>query len=291
MKAAFVTGIAILAFVTLSAQTTIPNAGFENWTASGSYENPDSWDSPNDVTSSLGKIVVEKDDVYVHGGNYAAMITVLSSFAGNLPGMLTLGDFSFDLMSMTATIDGGTPFTGRPEKMTGWYQYEPNNNDICLIGAFLLQDNSGTWDTIATAGFESTATVLTWTQFEAVFDYRNSNTPTHMNIILLPTDRNNPQAGSTIYIDDLAFEYPQSIGESNDNPVKISSDYNSECIKLQFPETTNKTIILTDINGEKLREIHSVDSEASLGMTGIPKGIYIIMIADQSNIYSIKTIW
>ncbi|HPS83274.1 MAG TPA: hypothetical protein PLA88_03080 [Bacteroidales bacterium] len=119
MKAAFVTGIAILAFVTLSAQTTIPNAGFENWTASGSYENPDSWDSPNDVTSSLGKIVVEKEDVYVHGGNFAAMITVFSSFAGNLPGMLTLGDFSFDLMSMTATIDGGTPFTGKPEKMTG----------------------------------------------------------------------------------------------------------------------------------------------------------------------------
>lgn len=291
MKTAFVTGIAILTFVTLSAQTTIPNAGFENWTASGSYENPDSWDSPNEVTSSLGKIVVEKEDEYVHGGNYSAMITVLSSFAGNLPGMLTLGDFSFDLMSMTATIDGGIPFSGRPEKMTGWYQYEPNNNDICLIGAFLLKDNSGTWDTIATAGFESTATVLSWTQFEAVFDYRNSNTPTHMNIILLPTDRNNPQAGSTIYIDDLAFVYPQSIGENNVSPVKVTADYNSDCIKLHFPETSNASIIITDINGKKLQEIQVAGVDASIGMAGIPKGVYIIQIADYSNIYSIKTIW
>ena len=290
MKAAFVTGIAILAFVTLSAQTTIPNAGFENWTASGSYENPDSWDSPNDVTSSLGKIVVEKEDVYVHGGNYAAMITVLSSFAGNLPGMLTLGDFSFDLMSMTATIDGGTPFTGKPEKMTGWYQYEPNNNDICLIGAFLLQDNSGTWDTIATAGFESTATVMTWTQFEAVFDYRNSNTPTHMNIILLPTDRNNPQAGSTIYIDDLTFEYPQSIGENN-NSAKLFSDHDANLIKLNFAEATDATIVLGDINGRTLKKIHASGIEASIGMAGIPKGVYIVHISDRSNIYSIKTIW
>lgn len=290
MKAAFVTGIAILAFVTLSAQTTIPNAGFENWTASGSYENPDSWDSPNDVTSSLGKIVVEKEDVYVHGGNFAAMITVLSSFAGNLPGMLTLGDFSFDLMSMTATIDGGTPFTGKPEKMTGWYQYEPNNNDICLIGAFLLQDNSGTWDTIATAGFESTATVLTWTQFEAVFDYRNSNTPTHMNIILMPTDRNNPQAGSTIYIDDLTFEYPQSIGENN-NSAKLFSDHDANLIKLNFAEATDATIVLSDINGRTLKKIHASGIEASIGMAGIPKGVYIVQISDRSNIYSIKTIW
>ena len=290
MKAAFVTGIAILAFVTLSAQTTIPNAGFENWTVSGSYENPDSWDSPNDVTSSLGKIVVEKEDVYVHGGNYAAMITVLSSFAGNLPGMLTLGDFSFDLMSMTATIDGGTPFTGKPEKMTGWYQYEPNNNDICLIGAFLLQDNSGTWDTIATAGFESTATVMIWTQFEAVFDYRNSNTPTHMNIILLPTDRNNPQAGSTIYIDDLTFEYPQSIGENN-NSAKLFSDHDANLIKLNFAEATDATIVLSDIKGRTLKKIHASGIEASIGMAGIPKGVYIVQISDPSNIYSIKIIW
>lgn len=116
MKTALVTGIALLIFASLSAQTTIPNAGFEDWTAEGSYENPNSWDSPNDVTSSLGIVVVEKEEVYVHSGNYAAMITVKSSIAGNMPGVLTLGDFSFDLLSMTATIEGGIPFTGKPEK-------------------------------------------------------------------------------------------------------------------------------------------------------------------------------
>lgn len=291
MKTAFVTGIAILAFATVTAQTTIPNAGFENWTASGTYENPDSWDSPNDVTSSLGKIVVEKEEVYVHGGSYAAMITVQSSFAGNLPGMLTLGDFSFDLMSMTATIDGGTPFTGRPEKMTGWYQYEPSNNDICLIGAFLLQDNSGTWDTIAIAGFETSATVLTWTQFDAVFDYRNSNTPTHLNIILMPTDRNNPQAGSTIYIDDLTFEYPQSIGESSENPVKVYSDQKNEIINLIFKEPTSSVITIIDINGKKLKSVRASGNESSIDMTGISSGVYVIQVSGEKEFYSIKTIW
>ena len=88
MKTIFITGIAVLFLLSAQAQLTIPNAGFENWTTAGSYENPDSWDSPNDVTSSLGKIVVEKEATYVHSGSYAAMITVQSSFAGNLPGCL-----------------------------------------------------------------------------------------------------------------------------------------------------------------------------------------------------------
>lgn len=291
MKTAFLTGIAILAFATVTAQTTIPNAGFENWTASGTYENPDSWDSPNEVTSSLGKIVVEKEDVYVHSGNYAAMITVQSSLAGNLPGTLTLGDFSFDLLSMTATISGGTPFTGRPEKMTGWYQYEPSNNDICLIGAFLLQENGGAWDTVAIAGFDTSATVLTWTEFEAIFDYRNTNTPTHLNIILLPTDRNNPQANSTIYIDDLAFLYPQSIEESHENPVKLFSDQSNGNINITFQETTNAAITLSDINGKKLKSVKVSGQQSSIDMSGISKGVYIIQISDEKELYSIKTIW
>ncbi|MDX9931596.1 MAG: PCMD domain-containing protein [Bacteroidales bacterium] len=291
MKTALVTGIALLIFASLSAQTTIPNAGFEDWTAEGSYENPNSWDSPNDVTSSLGIVVVEKEEVYVHSGNYAAMITVKSSIAGNMPGVLTLGDFSFDLLSMTATIEGGIPFTGKPEKISGWYQYDPNNNDICLIGAFLLQDNGGTWDTIATAGFESSATVQTWTQFEADFDYRNTNNPTHLNIILMPTDRNNPQSGSTIYIDDLELSYTQSILEKNQNLVKSYSDYDANMVKISFPEVSKASVLLMDINGKNLKEIQISGNEASLEMKGISNGIYVLQIADEFNIYSTKIIW
>lgn len=291
MKTFFVTGIAMLIFASVEAQTTIPNAGFENWSSSGSYENPDLWDSPNDVTSSLGKIVVEKEAVYVHGGSYSAMITVLSSIAGTLPGVLTLGDFSFDLLSMSATIDGGTAFSGRPEKMIGWYQYEPNNNDICLIGAFLLKDNAGVWDTIATAGFETSATVLTWTEFEAVFDYRSTETPTHMNIILMPTDRNYPQIGSTIYIDDLSFSYPQSIAENNQNNLRAFSDRSSDIVRLQFPETNEALLSVFDVSGRRLLSADASGSEYNIDMSSVPDGAYFVTLQESNNVYSIKIIW
>ncbi|HPS83273.1 MAG TPA: T9SS type A sorting domain-containing protein [Bacteroidales bacterium] len=111
-----------------------------------------------------------------------------------------------------------------------------------------------------------------------------------MNIILLPTDRNNPQAGSTIYIDDLTFEYAQSIGENN-NSAKLFSDHDANLIKLNFAEATDATIVLSDINGRTLKKIHASGIEASIGMAGIPKGVYIVHISDRSNIYSIKTIW
>ncbi len=291
MKTIFITGIAVLFLLSAQAQLTIPNAGFENWTTAGSYENPDSWDSPNDVTSSLGKIVVEKEATYVHSGSYAAMITVQSSFAGNLPGMLTLGDFSFDLMSMTATIDGGTPFTGRPEKFSGWYQYDPQNNDICLMGAFLLKDNAGVWDTIAIAGFESTASVTSWTAFEADFDYRSSETPTHMNIILMPTDRNNPQANSTIYIDDLAFSYPVSVENQKENVFSAFVNTDNNSIDILFPAETHGTISLCDLQGRVINHTPVSASMASINMQQQSAGMFLIIFESENSFYSIKTIW
>lgn len=291
MKTVFFTGIAVLFLLSANAQLTIPNAGFENWTAAGSYENPDSWDSPNDVTSSLGKIVVEKEETYVHSGNYAAMITVQSSFAGNLPGMLTLGDFSFDLLSMTATIAGGIPFSGRPEKFTGWYQYDPQNSDICLMGAFLLKDNAGVWDTVAIAGFESTASVTAWTAFEADFDYRSSETPTHMNIILMPTDRNNPQANSTIYIDDLGFTYPVSVDDQEKNNFQAYANTENNRIDVLFPSETRGTLTLRDMQGRIVHSSIISSTASSIDMQQVTAGIYLITFESEKAVYSIKTIW
>lgn len=275
----------VLAIAAIStAQTTIPNAGFEDWTSAGSYENPDSWDSPNDVTSSLGKIVVEKESSIVHGGSYSAVIKAESSIAGTLPGILTLADFGFDLLSFSATIEGGTPFTGRPYSMKGWVQYEPQNNDICLIGAFLLKENAGSWDTIAIAGFDTTVTLLSWTEFEAIFDYRNGDTPTHLNVILLPADRNNPQANSTLYVDDLSLVYTQSVSDISSMP-RITSFQQNELLTIHVDGAESGKVQLSDVNGRRISETMLQEGFATIETSSIAHGVYLITcVFDQNSI-------
>lgn len=106
----------------------------------------------------------------------------------------------------------------------------------------------------------------------------------------MPTDRNNPQSGSTIYIDDLELSYTQSILEKNQNLVKSYSDYDANMVKISFPEVSKASVLLMDINGKKLKEIQISGNEASLEMKGISNGIYVLQIADEFNIYSTKII-
>lgn len=281
----------LLVVMLLNAQTTIPNAGFESWTATGSYENPDSWDSPNDVTSSLGKIVVEKESSIVHSGSYSAMITALTSLAGTLPGVLTLADFSFDLLTFSATIEGGIPFTGRPEKFTGWFQYEPQNNDICLIGAFLLKENGGNWDTIAIAGLDTTATIVAWTQFNAVFDYRNSDIPTHLNIVLLPADRDNPQPNSTLYIDELMMVYPTSISDIDEPWFTVSKNYDTQSIQISNQNQLGGYIHIYNATGQLIKS-ESIEGENNfVSMSSLPSGIYLIQGLSEQGNYTYKLLW
>ena len=53
MKRSFYGLIICLFFSVLrvTAQTPVPNGGFESWVTSGSYENPQYWDTPNQAIS------------------------------------------------------------------------------------------------------------------------------------------------------------------------------------------------------------------------------------------------
>lgn len=282
----FFTMVFLAANISLFSQTTIPNAGFENWTSQGSYENPDFWDSPNESTSSLGIVVAEAENSIVYEGSYSAKISVQSSIFGALPGVLTLADFNFDLFSFTSTIDGGTPFTGRPERFSGWFQYEPQNNDECLFGAILLKENGGTYDTVGTAGFTNNQTLLTWTRFETAFEYRTTDAPTHLNIILLPTDINNPQVNSVVYVDALDLTYANAVPDDNISQTKVYLDGD----QLHFPEmnSNEKNINIFDINGRCVFE--KTQTENSIAISDFQQGVYIIRIQSDNKVYNAKFI-
>lgn len=199
----------------LDAQTTIPNSDFEAWDAGTTYDNPTSWDSPNSdlagIPANTSYVVFEENDsVYADNASCkleSKSISVLGTPV-DVPGFLTLGDFTFNMITQTFDISGGEPFTGTPDKLIGYYNYDPVSTDNCLIEVVLLNYNTTTntiIDTIGAGIFTGTSATNGWQAFEALITYSSTSMPNYMNINVLSSDPNNIQAGSVLYIDEFSF--------------------------------------------------------------------------------------
>ncbi len=266
----------VLPFI-LEAQS-VPNGDFENWTQASSYEDPTGWDSPNSVSSLLSIYTVTKESSVVQNGSYSARLMSQSILGTPIPGLITLGDFNINMTTFEATIIGGTPFTGKPEALHGYFQYEPVLNDEAFIAAILLKENGSNWDTIADGSFTSSATVLSWTQFTATLNYRSTETPTHLNIIILSSDRNAPQPNSTLYVDNLTFSYPTSVSEISDEAINMFWFDGNLIISSDKDPFSLSEVEIFNIEGKLLQKIQIDELSAhnySVSMIQNTPGMYL----------------
>jgi len=259
----------------------VPNGNFENWTSASGYNDPTGWDTPNSVSSSLGVITVFKETSIVQNGTSSAKLQTKSILGTPIPGLITLGDFNINIITFQATITGGTPFTHKPEAMHGYFQYEPVFNDEAFIGVILLKQNGSNWDTIADGSFTSTSTVVTWTPFTATLNYRSTDTPTHLNVIILSSDRNAPQPNSTLYIDNLTFSYPVSVDEMSTSSFSLS--YTEDFLYVFLPQEHHQitNINVYSVDGKLIRSHYPPSSHTSVmkvQMPGLPAGMYIASV-------------
>jgi len=195
----------IAACLFFSAFSQIPNAGFENWTNGNcvlnSYKTPDDWGTINSLTCILGAFVVEQT-TDAHGGSYAIKL-ITKNIAGNqAPALAVTGTINTSLM----ITQGGFVFSGRPDKLTGWYKYAPVNNDTLSISCVLWRWVGGVYELVAEAEFESPTAVSSYTMFDAVFSYSSSAPPDSAKIELISSNTQaTSQVNSTLIVDDLAF--------------------------------------------------------------------------------------
>jgi hypothetical protein len=265
----------------------MPNGSFETWTQTGNYAEPNGWNSPNPTTASLGTYTVTKESSVVQLGSAAAKIQTKSVLGIQIPGLLTLGTFSINLVTMEAKIEGGTPFTSRPTSMTGYYQYEPKFGDECFIGVLLLKQNGTSWDTLGTGSFASTTTKLAWTPFEINIDYTAPDDPTHLNIIILSSDRNNPQPNSTLYVDNLSFSYdPTGISDISSQTPSIS--WADGKLIVNAPASSLKSSVINLFSSEgRLMYSETISENSnyyeSQNLSSLPAGIYIANITALDN--------
>lgn len=278
MKIFYSSIILFLAFYKISFGQQVPNGNFETWYNESNYQNPQYWDTPNSTTGSLNIFTVVRETSIVQNGTSSVKIQSKSVFGTPIPGLITLGDFNVNITTLQSTITGGYPFTYKPSVLKGYFQYEPVNNDQAFIGVILLRQNGTAWDTIATGNYKPTGTVLSWTPFTIPIQYTNTQlTPTHLNIIILSSDKDYPQPNSILYIDNLTFEYNSSIASSSldKEPILLWQNQSLYISNIKMPTEVE----ILDITGKSIVK-QQIISDISIPLK--PKNIYIVRLKSNS---------
>ncbi len=284
MKTIFSFTVLIFSIILLHAQS-IPNAGMENWISSGSYSDPQFWDSPNQQTTAIpfiGAAVVTKSaDAF--SGSWSARLENKNFIAFTVPGLLTLGQLDIDLVNMNFGLRGGVPFNQRPVKMKGYYKYAPQGSDSCAMLALFFKHNPGGWqDTIGVAYFIDNSAVSQWTQFEAVVDWYTTDTPDTMNILFSSAASFSATAGSVLMVDELFFDYTTPVVTVFKPGAEVSLSYAdaSRSLKADYtlPAGNRISLNVMSITGQTmLREegISSGRGRISLALPKLVPGLYI----------------
>jgi hypothetical protein len=291
MKKQFLSIIAVTV-ISVSAFAQIPNNGFENWTSMGSYNNPDSWDQLNAMTSSMSVYTCNKGTPGSPGASYLKLVSKNVTGMGVMPGIAATGMINVGNMNVT----GGFAFTQRPQSLTGSWQYMIGTADTGFVAVYLTKWNSsmGMRDTVAMAWQKLYGMgAMSWTNFTINLMYMGGGNPDSAQITLSSSGMT-PVAGSYLYADNLAFA--GSVAGVKEN--KFNAD-----VKL-FPNPANDKLVISvsnskstkgqveifDVTGKKIKSLNEVDFSSSLpiDIADLPKGQYIIKLITSEGIISRK---
>jgi hypothetical protein len=203
-----------------------------------------------------------------------------------VPGLLTLGEFSVNFATMEFTIKGGVPFNSRPENLIGMYQFTPVNSDVMSVLVVFTLWNSSTnqSDTIGTGFFSSAASQTEWTQFSAPITFITSDYPDTMNIVIMSSRPDLAQAGTTLYIDKLAFdEWVGMPFTAMDEPITLFHNIEQSLLQIDMlvMDTDPYVFTLYNSTGQIIRQ-EILEGPAGrvhfVPLGGLKKGLYVAEI-------------
>jgi len=222
MKSIFLLSFSLVFHLTWSQ--TIPNNGFENWTACPTAQEPIPFQTSNIYSSLFGGGFNVEQTTDAHGGNYAAYAHVDAS--GQIPGLISLG---MDLMSGSTTP---LTFTGTPDSISFWAKHTISDIEFGSVVIILYQDGVE----VGFGGVTFNDVVQEYTYYSAAVDITPGTTPNGMSLTI--TSGDDPSLGGELYIDDIHLIY--NTGSGDDIPGGDFENWNivnSQCLDDWF--TTN----------------------------------------------------
>jgi hypothetical protein len=260
------------------AQNAIPNPGFETWTNFGNYEDPDDWGTINSLTVLLGvKTLTKATGADAHSGSSAVKLESKTVAGQTAPGIIATGTIN----PSTQAVDGGVPFNLRPTSFTGWYKYAPATSDNASISATLSKWNSSTnqREQVGEASFTESATIGSYSQFNVAFTYSSNDAPDTLLIVILSSSGSNPQVGSILFVDDLAFEYSSGISMSASQSLKLyPNPATNNVVFVELPEYARYDLQITDITGKTIFASSFTDNNLMIDTHNFAEGNYHVIV-------------
>jgi hypothetical protein len=287
---------AILLPVTIIGQQ-LENAGFEEWeVVVAEIEEPVDWNSIKTADdpdiADLAPVTFERV-TDAHSGDYALKLFNVYAFGLTATGAICNGRFhaEFDLSatySFTDSTDARwhTPFTWRPDSLTGWFKFFPQEDDICQFKVILhekeckLPENGTMENWIGLAVYQSPpgVTYEGWTRFSVPFEYfHESKYPRYLLCVINSGDSTEASVGSELILDDLEMIYNNAgIGDGaiTSDFIRVAGRNLYLSLDSNHPLTGNVLQII-DLNGRSIYSHTLSGNELLILPSQIPPGIYL----------------
>jgi hypothetical protein len=263
----------ISAPLTLSAQNPTPNAGFEEWTEVDFFGNffiPNSWDNLDSATALLGILTCQRT-TDAHSGSYAVKLVTYAivTFNDTVNGIVTTGNL---IITPPYGIEGGIPYTERPDSISCWVKYQPVGGDSTMI-QFSLLEASG--DTVGMAILRIGATVSNYTRFSAPVNYYSAATPSLSRWMMSSSNGYKAIPGSTLYIDDLSLLFTTGVEEvQNASGMQIVNSLVTDQILLTNPKNYFGQFRLYDAMGSLQLSYPVTHSTEQYHLPRLANGMY-----------------
>ncbi|MEM6345836.1 MAG: PCMD domain-containing protein [Bacteroidota bacterium] len=263
--------------LSLSAQTEVPNGGFENWDNVGNNdEEPQNW-SANKTGGGLASLAPQtcfRESNNPYAGNYCIKVETDSYFGAVVNGAATTGRIEAPntnpangyLRTIRSDVDFNYPFSGRPDSLVGYFRYNSENGDQGKVEVFLHgdydvenPDQGGSAPfMIGTATFLTpSANVDTWTRFSVPFSYTSPDTPLYfLAVVSASVVAGGGEVGSALWVDELETIY-KPCGSSSSLTVTACQEYLSPSSNYLW--TSTGTYADTVVNNVGCDSIISVD--------------------------------
>ncbi|MCQ2280255.1 MAG: T9SS type A sorting domain-containing protein [Bacteroidales bacterium] len=276
----------------VSAQTTIPNAGFEQWNNGA----PSSWATAFSFDASIVSIEYNSGERTSdsHTGNYAMKLHPvpldLTITTYSLPGIGHLGYFNTEvgLTSLlgifnggisgiiNALIEGGITCNQVPSKVTAWVKYIPASDDEMTVTVRCLREG----EVVAEGTYTSHSASGVYQQIEVPVTASVSDAPDMLNIIF----SSGSKEGTQLYIDDveLVFETPEDPDGINEcNAIfSVAPNPTSEMLNIQSTMNGNYSVSMFDTNGKLVWEGNDFQGNTQIDVSDFDAGIYFVRITN-----------
>ncbi len=273
--------IILLAFFSIDTKSqSIPNPGFEDWTAGPGYDDPNGWGTINALVASIlpgGTALQTTNSAEIHGGSSALKLLTKNISQYVAPGICATGTINTD-----GTISGGIAYNLRPVSLSGWYMYTPINGDTASVEVTLSKWNGTQRETIGHTIIEFTQNNTSYSQFVDSIEYISSESPDTAVLVLISSAGANGFEGSTLFLDDLAFAFDNTGIQNHSTTLKVGIGPNPAQNTLHIINLkTDANLELFDVTGRKVGLFQVSENKQDVNIAHLTNGTYIYRVSDR----------